>query len=296
MQKSKIRTILGLVLVYVAIFLNWQWIWGVLFLVWVIPDLISGITYFMEPVERKEHPLLYWIIVLSWLWMSLYMIATPFFPQLNGQDVGASQMTEELGVYEDKSINSTKQSNLADIKKEKKASAPKATAKPLPAKDKKTASAKKSLAYKSYHQKESHYYIGISVDMNENDPDLEKHTNELWEAFYSNDISEGISNIVDERIYFIYSKADAAGNYKASIAYRTKDIKNVYKGLEGLKIPPSKFAVFEQKGANAEQFIADTWSRIYASDLNFKNGYNMEVYELDANFKVKKAEIRISIK
>ena len=78
---TKWRTILGLIFMYIAIWFNWQWAWGILFLLWVIPDLITGVTYFMEPVEKKENPILYWIIILSWILMSVYSIASLFFPE-----------------------------------------------------------------------------------------------------------------------------------------------------------------------------------------------------------------------
>jgi len=78
---TKWRTILGLIFIYLAMWFNWQWAWGILFLLWVIPDLITGVTYFMEPVEKKEHPILYWIIIGSWILMSLYSMSTLFFPE-----------------------------------------------------------------------------------------------------------------------------------------------------------------------------------------------------------------------
>ena len=77
----KWRTILGLFLMYIGIWYNWQWVWGVLFLIWVIPDLFSGVTYFIEPISKKENHVLYWIIVVSWLLMSAYSFALLFFPE-----------------------------------------------------------------------------------------------------------------------------------------------------------------------------------------------------------------------
>jgi len=78
----KWRSILGLILVYMAMWYNWQWIWGVLFLLWVIPDIFSGVTYFIEPIARKEHPILYWLILSSWILMSIYTILPLFIPEL----------------------------------------------------------------------------------------------------------------------------------------------------------------------------------------------------------------------
>jgi len=79
---TKWRTILGLIVIYIAMWFNWQWVWGILFLLWVIPDLFTGVTYFMEPIEKKETPVLYWIIILSWILMSLYSLAFLVFPDL----------------------------------------------------------------------------------------------------------------------------------------------------------------------------------------------------------------------
>jgi len=75
---TKWRTLLGLVFIYVAMWFDWQWAWGILFLLWVIPDLISGVTYFMEPITKKEHPVIYWIIIASWILMSLYSVSYLF--------------------------------------------------------------------------------------------------------------------------------------------------------------------------------------------------------------------------
>ena len=82
-QKSsfKWRSILGLILVYIAMWYNWQWIWGILFLIWVIPDLFSGVTYFIEPIEKSKNPMLYWIIIVSWILMSLYSFTPLIFPE-----------------------------------------------------------------------------------------------------------------------------------------------------------------------------------------------------------------------
>lgn len=80
-KKIKWRTILGLLFMYLAMWYNWQWAWGVLFLIWVIPDIISGVTYFIEPVERSSEPILYWVIIISWVLMSLLSLSVLLFPE-----------------------------------------------------------------------------------------------------------------------------------------------------------------------------------------------------------------------
>lgn len=74
----KWRSILALVLMYIVMFFDMQWVWGLLFLLWVIPDLRSGTTYFLEEVRRDINPFEYWAIVGSWIIMSLLSLSTLF--------------------------------------------------------------------------------------------------------------------------------------------------------------------------------------------------------------------------
>lgn len=74
----KWRALGALALIWVASALNLQWLWGVLFLWFMLPDLRLGYTYLAEPVGRRENPITYWAIVGSFAALSLLMIATPF--------------------------------------------------------------------------------------------------------------------------------------------------------------------------------------------------------------------------
>lgn len=78
MSSIKWRTVIALILIYIAIFMNWEWMWGILFLYWVVPDMFSGTTYFVEPIHKKENVNLYWIIIISWLLMAFYSLSTLF--------------------------------------------------------------------------------------------------------------------------------------------------------------------------------------------------------------------------
>lgn len=73
----KWRAIVGLFVVTLATILNLNWVWGIVFLLWVIPDLQSGETYFFEQVTRQQNPILYWLIMIMWIASSVYF----FFPQ-----------------------------------------------------------------------------------------------------------------------------------------------------------------------------------------------------------------------
>lgn len=70
----KWRSLIGLVIVFLAVLLEADWLWGLLFLFWVIPDLKSGTTYFMEPLCRRQNPFLYWTVIITWLVLSAYLL------------------------------------------------------------------------------------------------------------------------------------------------------------------------------------------------------------------------------
>ncbi|PIE78666.1 MAG: hypothetical protein CSA15_06650 [Candidatus Delongbacteria bacterium] len=77
-RKFKWRSILALILVYIVILFEMEWVWGILFFIWLIPDLTSGTTYFVEEVNRKTNPFEYWLIMGSWAAMTFYSISTLF--------------------------------------------------------------------------------------------------------------------------------------------------------------------------------------------------------------------------
>lgn len=78
MAKKPWRTVIALIVMYLSILMNWEWAWGCLFLFWVIPDIFTGVTYFIEPITKREHPWLFWIIVCTWLFFAGLSIATVF--------------------------------------------------------------------------------------------------------------------------------------------------------------------------------------------------------------------------
>lgn len=77
-SRFKFGTFLALVTIYLAVIFEWTWMWGIFLLFWVIPDLISGSTRLVQSIHRSEHPIWYWLIVSSWLWMAVYLIVGPF--------------------------------------------------------------------------------------------------------------------------------------------------------------------------------------------------------------------------
>lgn len=281
------KSILGLLLIYIGIYFNWSWIWGIFFLLWVVPSLFTGVAFLFEPIERKTSPVLFWLITATWIALSGFLLAEPLLPpewQTNGiariENYTQPPAQNAIPALADGTYSEPPQNNgeigtlLAD-----------STQRP------------DSLKYKTFRSEEQ-FFIGVQV--------LTTHVNDqylndmegLWDYFSKNDISEAISNIVDERVYLVYSEYDqpSNGNFKMTLGYRTSNLSTIYEGLEGVAVPPLDFAVFESK-TKSETFVQDTWLQIAESDLPRSNQFDVEVYQLDPqSYAVLSSQLRISLK
>ncbi len=79
----KWRSIIGLLFLYIALLQDWQWIWGILFLMWAVSNIRSGTTYFIEFIEKSKNPILYWAIITTWILLAIYSFLPVFYPTLN---------------------------------------------------------------------------------------------------------------------------------------------------------------------------------------------------------------------
>ena len=85
--RTKIPTIIALIVLLVATVLNWYWIWGLFFLYWAIAAIVMRQAFVVQTVRRDENPVLFWFICVTWLVLALvsilYDLVTPFFfPEL----------------------------------------------------------------------------------------------------------------------------------------------------------------------------------------------------------------------
>ena len=72
------KALIGLACIWLAVFLDIQAFWGVLFLIWTLPALKSRRADFIEPIHRDTQPLLYWALVGTWIILSLWLILGSF--------------------------------------------------------------------------------------------------------------------------------------------------------------------------------------------------------------------------
>jgi len=73
---DKIKSKLALTFILVVVLTGKYWLFGFLFLIWVILDLKNGQTYLLEIIQRKDNPILYWLIVIMWLIFSIMSFMT----------------------------------------------------------------------------------------------------------------------------------------------------------------------------------------------------------------------------
>lgn len=71
---KKWKTIVALVLMVMAIYYNWNWFWALLIVLGLIHVIHSGEIHFVEEVNKKETPKLYWVMVTIWSLLALYTL------------------------------------------------------------------------------------------------------------------------------------------------------------------------------------------------------------------------------
>ncbi|BDD09333.1 hypothetical protein FUAX_17650 [Fulvitalea axinellae] len=290
MRKYKIRAILGLCLLYVAIFQNWTWVWGVMFLVWVIPDIRFGTTFFIEPVERKDNPILYWIIIFTWLSLSAYSLyfsvtEEPYGPKaFVGRSVGKFTEPDSLKLNDtipgklttsDSATTETKNDRIPDISEEGKI----------------------SLKYQTQDLNDTLLITGISMKFIPNSTDSAGQVQNLIYKFYSG--AESLTtpdNLYGEPLYVVYNDYNWASEeaYTLSVGFKKNKAKTP-DSMSTIKIKPSEYAVFTSNPNNYESWLGELWAKISQSDLDegLSNAY--EVYRSDKEGNLLKVELHVPI-
>jgi len=71
----KWRTLIGIALVICAIVLDMPILFGLLYIIWAIQEMVYGQAYILENINKHENKVLFWIIVLLWLGCGIYVFA-----------------------------------------------------------------------------------------------------------------------------------------------------------------------------------------------------------------------------
>lgn len=61
-----------------------QFLWGLLFLYWVIPNFYSGHAFLLSDISKDDDPLLFWLAQGAWVVLGVLMILADLYPKLLG--------------------------------------------------------------------------------------------------------------------------------------------------------------------------------------------------------------------
>ena len=81
MRRARTANYIVLPVLLVAAFLGIYWVWGLLFVWWIVPTILSGQAFLVSEINREDDPFLFWAIVCLWTLSGLTMIAASLFPQ-----------------------------------------------------------------------------------------------------------------------------------------------------------------------------------------------------------------------
>ena len=63
--------VVGLAILWIAALLDQVWVFALLFVGWALYDIAMGESHFIQRVTRRDHPVLFWSIVGSWIVLSV---------------------------------------------------------------------------------------------------------------------------------------------------------------------------------------------------------------------------------
>ena len=110
--------------------------------------------------------------------------------------------------------------------------------------------------------------VGIAVRTTNQNAKSAKDIMELWQRFYSENISSLIPNKIDEDIYAVYTdyKSDYTADYTTLLGYRVNSIDNLPEGLEGREFDGGNYLEIKAKGTRPLS-VFNTWQEIWVKDM-----------------------------
>lgn len=80
MNYTRLTNYIALPVLLVAAVLEIYWLWGLLFLWWAVPAIMTGQTALVFEISRETDPILFWAVTALWAVFGLMMIAASLFP------------------------------------------------------------------------------------------------------------------------------------------------------------------------------------------------------------------------
>lgn len=70
----KLPTMLAVPILLAATYFGHYYVWGFLFVFWAAIAVRSGDAFLIEPVPRRENPILFWFISLMWFGFGVWYV------------------------------------------------------------------------------------------------------------------------------------------------------------------------------------------------------------------------------
>lgn len=123
--------------------------------------------------------------------------------------------------------------------------------------------------------------IGIATRTTNKDNQAQQDLEQLWGAFFANNLVEQIPNQVSNEILAIYTdyESDYTEAYTTIIGMRVSTLDEVPEGLLGRAFEAATFEKFTAKGTMPQAVVA-TWMSIWQRDKELQRAYSydFEVY------------------
>ena len=77
-SRSTALTLVALVAVWATVLIeSLLWIWGALFAGWALIGIVTGETFLLFTITRRDQPALFWLVSLSWLAIGVLWLIFP---------------------------------------------------------------------------------------------------------------------------------------------------------------------------------------------------------------------------
>jgi len=106
----------------------------------------------------------------------------------------------------------------------------------------------------------------------------------FWSSYFENNITAMINNKINPAeimgVYLDYEN-DYTKPFSFMIAYKVEKFIGIQEGIVTKIIPSGKYARFVGKGKDNMEKVANTWRRIWESDIERRYNVDFELYNLN---------------
>lgn len=148
-------------------------------------------------------------------------------------------------------------------------------------------------------KKEELTVVGISTRTSNQNGKATKDIPGLWQKFMAENVSEKLSNKVDDTIYALYTdyEGDHTQPYTLTIGYSVSNLDNIPEDMTVKIVPEANYAKFLAKGDLTKDAVINKWMEIWNTNLNRSYTTDIEIYDDRAKDPTDgEAEILISVK